>query len=76
MNNKHKLLMADPSLCKRLFGISFEDFNFILEKLQKRKAHFLEEKPIHHRGLKSKFSLANQLLLCLQYLKAYPNSCI
>jgi hypothetical protein len=72
MNNKHKLLIADASLCKRLFGISFEDFNIILEKLQKRKARFLKEKPIHCRGLKSKFSFANQLLLCLEYLKQYP----
>ena len=72
MNDKYKLLQDNPQICKRLFGMDFELFETILVKVQNHKDIYLQENPISNRGLDSEFSIANQLLLTLEYLRQYP----
>ena len=45
---------------------------FHLPKVQKNEEAYLLNNPISNRGLVSEFSLANQLLLTLEYLRQYP----
>ena len=72
MNDKHSILKECPQNCQRLFGVKFELFEIILEKVQKNEEAYLLNNPISNRGLVSEFSLANQLLLTLEYLRQYP----
>ena len=72
MNDKYKLLQENPQYCKRLFGINFELFETILGKVQEKNIVYLQKNPLSNRGLDGNFSLPNQLLLTLEYLRQYP----
>lgn len=72
MTDKYELLQQNPHYCTRLFGIKFEQFENILEKVQKKESEYLLENPLSNRGLEGEFSLANQLLLTFEYLRQYP----
>lgn len=72
MNDKYKLLQENPQNCQRLFGIKFELFETILEKVQEQNIVYLQKNPLSNRGLDGDFSIANQLLLTLEYLRQYP----
>jgi hypothetical protein len=71
MNDKYKLLQENPSKCKRLFGVDFNTFEYLLGKVQKCMDKFLADKPLSNRGVKSALGLENQLLLTLEYLRQY-----
>ena len=72
MNDKYKLLQDNPQICKRLFGIKFELLETILVKVQNQNEKYLQENPTSNRGIDGKFSISNQLLLTLEYLRQYP----
>ena len=72
MNDKYKLLQANPPVCKRLFGIDFVHFEAVLVKVQSRLDRYLRENPRSNRGIDAEFSVANQLLLTFEYLRQYP----
>ena len=72
MNDKYKLLQENPQYCKRLFGIKFELFETILGKVQEKNIIYLQKNPLSNRGLEGDFTLPNQLLLTLEYLRQYP----
>ena len=72
MSDKYKLLQDNPKYCTRLFGIKFEFFEAILEKVQQKENEYLLENPLSNRGLEGEFSLPNQLLLTFEYLRQYP----
>jgi hypothetical protein len=72
MNDKYKLLQENPQYCQRLFGIKFELFETILGKVQEQNIVYLQKNPLSNRGLDGDFSIANQLLLTLEYLRQYP----
>ena len=72
MNDKDKLLQANSQICKRLFGIKFELLEIILVKVQNQNEIYLQENPLSNRGLDGEFSISNQLLLTLEYLRQYP----
>ena len=72
MNDKHALLAENPKNCQRLFGVKYDIFKNILEKVQKNIRTTLIENPLSNRGISSEFSLENQILLTLEYLRQYP----
>lgn len=72
MNDKYKLLQDNPQICKRLFGIKYELLETLLVKVQNQNDTFLLENPTSNRGLDGEFSISNQLLLTLEYLRQYP----
>jgi hypothetical protein len=72
MNDKHTLLMENPQYCKRLFGVKYETFEYILKKVQERIKTYLAENPLSNRGVSADFSIENQVLLTLEYLRQYP----
>lgn len=72
MNDKYKLLQDNPRYCKRLFGVEFELFELLLGKVQEKNNTYLKENPLSNRGLDGDFSLPNQVLLTLEYLRQYP----
>ncbi len=43
MNDKYKLLLDNPKICKRLFGIKFELLEAILVKVQNYKDSFYKK---------------------------------
>lgn len=67
MNDKYKLLQANPHVCKRLFGVEFVQVEQVLAKVQRHIAHYLQENPLSKRGIDAEFSVANQLLLTFEY---------
>lgn len=72
MNDKHALLEANPEVCKRLFGVKYDTFEIILQKVQNHFDTHLIENPLSNRGIEGEFTIANQLLLTLEYLRQYP----
>jgi Helix-turn-helix of DDE superfamily endonuclease len=72
MNDKHALLIENPKYCKRLFGVKYEIFEHILQKVQNNIDNFLIENPLSNRGIPADFSISNQVLLTLEYLRQYP----
>lgn len=72
MNDKHKLLAENPSVCKRLFGLDFAHFEELLVKVQHEINTHLQENPLSKRGIEAEFTVANPLLLTLEYLRQYP----
>lgn len=72
MNDKYKLLKENPRNCQRLFGIKYEIFETILKKVQNYIKRDLEQNPLSKRGLEGEFTIENQLLLTLEYLRQYP----
>lgn len=61
-----------PEACfKRDVGVSLENFEAILTKVEESVTKTLEKHPIKRRGIKSSISVADQLLLCLYYLRHY-----
>ena len=72
MNDKYKLLQTNPSVCKRLFGVEFVQFEQVLVKVQERIVDYLRENPLSNRGIDAEFSVANQVLLTFEYLRQYP----
>jgi hypothetical protein len=55
----------------RLVSVSYGTFTLILVKLQEQYRRYLLEKPRRNQGRKCQLSLADQLLLCLLYLRTY-----
>jgi len=72
MNDKHALLEANPEVCKRLFGVKYDTFEIILQKVQNHFDTHLIENSLSNRGIEGEFTIANQLLLTLEYLRQYP----
>lgn len=72
MNDKYQLLQDNSKICKRLFGIKFELLETILVKVQNQNEKYLQENPTSNRGIDGEFSISNQLLLTLEYLRQYP----
>ena len=72
MNDKYKLLQANPTICKRLFGVDFVQLQQVLVKMQNRIDQYLQENPLSKRGIEAELSVANQLLLTFEYLRQYP----
>ena len=67
INDKHALLEANPEVCKRLFGVKYDTFEIILQKVQNHFDTHLIENPLSNRGIEGEFTIANQLLLTLEY---------
>lgn len=55
----------------RLVGVSYGTFQIILEKLNRQLVCYKAEKKLRQRERKSSFSIENQLLLTLIYLRQY-----
>jgi hypothetical protein len=72
MFDKYGFLEKYPSRCQRVFGVKFKDFQVLLGKVQFKTDQYLIQNPLANRGLDAEFSLANQLLLTLEYLKSAP----
>ena len=72
MNDKYKLLQANPTVCKRLLGVDFVQMEQVLVKVQNRVDQHLRENPLSKRGIEAEMSVANQLLLTFEYLRQYP----
>ena len=72
MFDKYGFLEKYPSRCQRVFGVKFKDFQTLLGKVQFSQDQYLAQNPLANRGLDAEFSLANQLLLTLEYLKSAP----
>ena len=72
MNDKYKLLQANPTICKRLFGVDFVQLEQVLVKVQNRIDQYVRENPLSKRGIEAELSVANQLLLTFEYLRQYP----
>ena len=60
-----------PAEFTRLVGVNLATFQIILEKLENEITRYKQQKPMRQRGLKSSFSIADQLLLTLIYLRQY-----
>lgn len=56
----------------RQVGITKEQFSILLSRLEEVIANHLKENSLRRRGLKSKLSIEDQLLLTLTYLRQYP----
>ena len=63
MNDKHKLLQANPTICKRLFGVDFVQLEQVLVKVQNRVDQYLRGNPLSKRGIEAELSVVNQLLI-------------
>jgi hypothetical protein len=50
MSNKYELLQQNPQYCTRLFGIKFEQFESILEKVQQKEKEYLFKNPFLIEG--------------------------
>ena len=72
ISDKHALLEVNPEVCKRLFGVKYDTFEIILQKVQNHFDTHLIENPLSNRGIEGEFTIANQLLLTLEYLRQYP----
>lgn len=72
MFDKYGFLEKYPSRCQRVFGVKFKNFQMLLGKVQFKTDQYLAQNPLANRGLDAEFSLANQLLLTLEYLKSAP----
>lgn len=70
--DKYEILLQNPKKFTRLIGVNKENFQLILEKVQKYLDDKKAKNPISKRGIKSEFNTANQLLLTMMYLKSYP----
>ncbi len=70
--NKYEQIQKNPKQALRLIGLKLSDFDLLLEKVQNYLITEKEKNPISQRGLKSKLSVAEQLILTLIYLKHYP----
>lgn len=70
--NKYEQIQKNPKQSLRLLGLHLHDFELLLEKVQNPIQTEKEKNPISQRGLKSKLSIAEQLILTLMYLKHYP----
>ncbi len=57
---------------KRTVGISLSGFLFIVQLVSSFIAKEKEAKPMKKRGLKSKLTIQNQVLLFFYYLRDYP----
>ena len=72
MNDKYKLLQESPQHCQRLFGVKYELFEKLIGIVQNHIAEKNTKNPMTTRGVKANFSLENQVLLTLEYLRQYP----
>ncbi len=70
--NKYEQIQKNPKQALRLIGLKLSDFDLLLEKVQNYIILEKEKNPISQRGIKSKLSVAEQLILTLMYLKHYP----
>lgn len=63
IDDKYKLLQANPHVCKRLFGVELIQLEQVLEKALSHITHYLQENPLSKRGINAEFSVTKQLLL-------------
>jgi len=71
MSDKYKLLQDNLQVCKRLFGVKLELLETIIVKVQNQNDVFLLENSPSNPVLDREFSISNQLLLTLKYLRQY-----
>jgi Helix-turn-helix of DDE superfamily endonuclease len=71
MSQYLKYSSKSPEDFTRLVGVSPSTFGIILEKLIVAIEQYRSQKPVRQRGRKSGFSLEDQLLLTLLYLRQY-----
>lgn len=71
MSQYSKYSSKNPEDFTRLVGVSPSTFAIILEKLMVAIDVYRSKNPIRKRGRKSEFSLQDQLLLTLLYLRQY-----
>lgn len=57
INDKHALLEANPEVCKRLFGVKYDTFEIILQKVQNHFDTHLIENPLSNRGIEGEFTI-------------------
>jgi Helix-turn-helix of DDE superfamily endonuclease len=72
MFDKYGFLEKHPTRCQRVFGLKFKELSILLKKIQFQVDQYLARNPLANRGLEAEFSLENQLLLTLEYLKSAP----
>lgn len=70
--DRYSILEKNPKISEKVFGIPFDTLKFLFEKVKILHLNELENNPISKRGLKPKFTLENQFLLTIEYLKNYP----
>jgi hypothetical protein len=71
MIDRYKLLEKNPKLSEKVFGLEYTLLKSVLQKVQILYQKRKEENLLSKRGLKADFSLENQFLLTLEYLKTY-----
>lgn len=71
MIDRYAYLEKSPKISERVFGLKFALLKELLEKVQFAYEENLEKNPLSKRGLEADFSLSNQFLLTLEYLKTY-----
>jgi len=71
MIDKYAQLQKQPKVSEPVFGLKFGLLENLLEKVQKAHQQYLEQNPVSKRGLDAEFSLENQFLLTLEYLRSY-----
>jgi DDE superfamily endonuclease/Helix-turn-helix of DDE superfamily endonuclease len=71
MDNKYTFLSKTPKNCKRLFGLSFDKLELLIEKVQNYIKEELAKNPLSRRGLNSELGEKDQILLSLEYLRNY-----
>lgn len=69
--DRYSLLVKNPKLSQKVFGLEFDTLTSLLEKVKFLHEQQLEQNPLSKRGLRADFSLENQFLLTLEYLKTY-----
>lgn len=71
MNQFDRYRTRPPEEFTRLVGVSYGTFLVVLDKFEGEVERYRRQKPVRQRGRKCLLSLADQLLLCLLYLRAY-----
>ena len=72
MNVYQSTAQQSDSLFLRDVGVSKQTFQSLLDLIEAYIATGHEKNPMKKRGLKSRLSIAQQLLLTLTYLRHYP----
>lgn len=72
MGKNFKISVLSRKNFKRSTGISHENFEYLVARLQRHFDMAKQKKPMKKRGRKGAFSLEDKLLLTLYYLRHYP----
>ncbi len=70
--SKYAMLQQNPKASKRVFGLKMEQIDNLLGKVQNHIDQYKRQNPLSNRGPDAQLSVADQLLLTLEYLKSYP----